>query len=78
MHAALLLLHRLPVGWRGLPEEFRPFVTNEIGYPTKPNAWGSLTRIAKVRGLIRPTGNRMQMRAVKSHARMTDEYEKVG
>lgn len=76
MAAAILLLHQLPSGWRGLPEDWRFAMLDTIGPPTNPHAWGALTLKAKKRGLIRPTGNRLKMRARKSNARMTDEYER--
>lgn len=74
---AIIELQRLPRGWRGLPEDWRPLVELVAGEPTKPNAWGALTRLAVVRGLMRATGQRRQMRRVKSHARKTDEYERA-
>lgn len=39
--------------------------------PTKPNAWGALTRTAVTLGIIADTGRVSQMKAKRSHARRT-------
>lgn len=77
MRAAILCLHQLPPGWKGLPEDWRFAMIKSIGYPTNDHAWGALTLEAKKRGLIRPTGRRRKMQARKSNSRKTDEYERT-
>lgn len=77
MDQALLILHRIPRGWNGLPEEWRPTIIQLIGAPTHVNAWGKLTAMAIERGLIRRNGKRRQMQSKRSKARMTDEYERL-
>jgi hypothetical protein len=75
---ALAFIERLPPGWTGLGEDIRDAVErSEVGPAHSKNAWGSLIGFAKRRGLIELTGVRRPMRAVKSHARTTDEYRRV-
>src|SRR5262245_19082287 len=42
-----------------------------LSEPSSPHAWGSLTRVAAMRGIIEDTGRVMNMSTVKSHARRT-------
>jgi hypothetical protein len=39
--------------------------------PTKPHAWGALTRTAVLRGILADTGRVRQMKDKRSHARRT-------
>ncbi len=71
---AILVIHRLPRGWCGLPESIRPQIEREVGAPTHSNAYGMLISKAIRRGLLRRTGRRKPMELVSSKARMTDEY----
>ena len=77
MNGATLLLHlSLPRGWRGLPEDWRPLVVKVLGEPTRHQAWGPLTLAVIRDGMLTRTGKRVAMRSKKSHARVTDEYER--
>lgn len=74
-HAALLVVAALPPGWTGIGEDIRAaVVASDVGEPHSPNAWGGLTQAAMKKGLLELTGRRLPMRAVKSHARKSDEY----
>jgi hypothetical protein len=46
-------------------------IANGLTPPTKPNAWGALTRMAMKRGIICDTGRVRHMRETASHARRT-------
>jgi hypothetical protein len=76
MAAALAVVRQLPYGWRGLSENIRVIIEQSVGKPTHPNAYGALIRAATKGGLLRPTGRRLHMRKVSSHARITDELER--
>lgn len=52
-------------------------LSNGLKPPTSPNAWGSLTRTAMKRGVIRDTERVTQMFTEKSHARRTPIWEIV-
>lgn len=73
---AFIIIDKLPKGWKGRAEEFRPLIVAAGGEPTKPNAYGRLTDMAIKRGLLRRLGTRSAMRRPSSHARSTDEYER--
>lgn len=75
--AAILILHHLPKGWRGLPEEYCEMIVQQLGDPTDFHAWGALARMVRERGLFGKTGRRLQMAKESSHARETDEYERL-
>ncbi|HEX8814324.1 MAG TPA: hypothetical protein VF753_02385 [Terriglobales bacterium] len=71
---AILEIHKLPHGWRGLPEQIRPAIEQAVGAPNHPNAYGMLINRAVKRGLLRRTGRRRPMELDTSHGRWTDEY----
>lgn len=75
--AALTFISGVSLDWRGQMEDLRPIMEQNIGAPTKANAYGALTRLALRKQLIRRTGVRVQMKRKDSHARMTDEYRRV-
>lgn len=77
IQAAIKILDELPKGWRGLPEEYCDMIVQGAGEPTDFHAWGSLARIVKERDMFGLTGRRLQMAKESSHARKTDEYEKL-
>lgn len=67
-------IRRLPSGWTGTCEDIR-----EIWPHAKPrhhNAWGACWNAAKRRGELVELELRVNMRFVKSHARMTSMYRK--
>lgn len=75
--AALTFISGVSLEWRGQMEDLRPIIEQNVGAPTKANAYGALTRMAIRKKLIRRTGVRVQMKRKDSHARMTDEYRRV-
>jgi len=68
---------KLPVGWSGLGEDFRVYVSRRIGPPDNSNAIGALIMDAARMGLICRTGNARGMRLKRSHARNTPEWQRV-
>jgi hypothetical protein len=53
-------------------EEMRVWLLGQgLPPPSKPNAWGALTRTAITRGLLTDTGRVSNMRVKQSHARRT-------
>jgi len=64
--------------WTGTGEDLRLYLIPLIGEPHHRNAWGALTAQALRRNYLRPTGERVQMRTLKSHARSTDVYRSRG
>lgn len=71
---ALLVIHQLPSGWTGRPEQFRPAIERVAGRPTHNNVYGSLTSVARKRGLLVKISRRSQNRRKVSHSRWTEEY----
>lgn len=71
-------ISRLRSGWRGSGEDVRRLWWQDGGeMPRHHNAWGSVIRQAIAQGYLRRTGRRVKLKAVKGHARLTDEYERV-
>jgi len=59
-------------------EAIRVHVISKLGeQPTSPHFWGSLTRTAATRGILKDTGRVEQMKSVRSHARRTPIWEFV-
>lgn len=58
-------------------EDIRRLVTDAIGSPHHPNAFGALVNLAVRRGMIAKTGQWTAMTGPKSHARQTPLYRKV-
>ena len=77
MELAIYEVAKLPSGWTGRPEQWRPLVESAAGKPTKPYAYGALTRALIKAGVMRRSGKRSAMTSKRSHARMTDEYVRV-
>lgn len=72
--AALSLMERLDLH-EATGEELRLWlIGKKLPHPTTPNAWGALTNHAIKKGLLRPSGRWVPMRAVRSHARQTQVY----
>ncbi len=57
-------------------EDIRFYVSQEIGCPTHPNAYGALINTLVRRKIIKPTGEYRAMRDDSSHARKTPVYTK--
>lgn len=75
--AALQVIASLPAGWIGIGEDIRAaVVASDVGEPHSRYAWGALINAALRKGLLELTGRRLPMRAVKSHARKSDEYRR--
>lgn len=77
MDMAMEAIAAIPKGWIGIPEDYRFIFEDIIGPPSSPNAYGALTRLAIQQRIIAPTGVRIPMKYVQSHARMTDQYIKL-
>jgi hypothetical protein len=77
MDSALTFIALLPLTWIGSGEDIRRIVVPKCGSPKHHNAWGALIRSAIQQRLISRTGRRVKMRAVRSHARQTDEYRRT-
>ena len=73
---ALLVIHQLPEGWTGRPEQFRPSIEKIAGRPTSNNVYGSLISVARKRGLLIPVQHRSQNTRAVSHSRWTEEYRR--
>lgn len=71
------IIHSLPSGWIGIGEDMRHIVTDKIGHPTHPNAWGALTNSCLRAGWFKPTGKWISPKDVKSHSRPTREYRRL-
>jgi hypothetical protein len=72
------LLPQIPVGTVLTAEDIRLVLTDFIGHPTSPNAWGAAANsAARSHGLLRKTGNYRKPKATKSHSRMIQEYVRV-
>jgi hypothetical protein len=53
-------------------EEMRVWLlAHGLDHPTKPHAWGALTRTAALAGILTDTGRIRQMKIKQSHARRT-------
>jgi hypothetical protein len=72
----LAFIESLTEGWQGIGEDIRFLAIPVIGAPTKPKAWGALTRVAVRRGLLAKTGRYLPMKDVRSHARESREYRR--
>jgi len=59
-------------------EDIRVALTDCGIAPHHPNAWGALTRILILRGMLIPTDEFRHMKSRRSHARMTRVYEVAG
>ncbi len=57
-------------------EDLRFGLSNGVGLPHHPNAWGALINTLVRRKIIRPTGEYRAMRDDSSHARKTPVYTK--
>ncbi len=68
---ALGIIFWFPQGWEGLGEDLRQAVIAQIGEPHDPHVFGALTNTAIRKGLLQKTGQFRPMRAVKSHARLS-------
>lgn len=58
-------------------ESVRLHISESIGGPSTPHAWGALIRKAVKSGLIRDTGRTTKMSDPRSHARRTPVWEVV-
>jgi len=67
----------LPVGWVGLPEDWRPPIIFRNGPPHDFHVWGSLTLSAIRAHLIEETGIRRKTQSVSSHAAKGVEYRRI-
>ena len=77
MELAVYEVSKLPSGWTGRPEQWRPLIEAAIGKPTKHYAYGALTSRLIKAGIMRRSGVRSAMTRKRSHARMTDEYRRL-
>lgn len=68
---AILIIAALPRGWRGIGEDIRALVLAQIGAPHHPNCWGAMIMSACRSGLLERTTELQNMRAKKSHARLS-------
>lgn len=74
---ATTAIRRLPPGWSGTGEDVRICIARAgVEPPHHPNAWGALINSARRRGFLKATGRYTQMKAVRSHARKTEIYER--
>ena len=75
---AKFFMTSLPIGWTGTGEDIRRFLTEEMNLekPHHHNAWGGMISGAIKKGLIFGTGRYTKMKAVSSHARKTEIYER--
>jgi hypothetical protein len=73
MQSALAMLPAMKAEYsEATGEDMRAWLLgNGLHKPTKPNAWGALTRSAIRLGIIADTGRVGQMAATRSHARRT-------
>lgn len=62
--------------WVGTGEDLRLLLTERCGPPHSHYVWGALIAQAVEREYLHPTGRRVPMRTVKSHARRTDVYRR--
>lgn len=76
MGRGLKAIMALPADWRGTGEELRLYLAGLGIEPHHHNAWGALIRTAVVSRLLRPTGEYVSMKTVKSHARRTPVYRR--
>ena len=68
---------KLPAGWTGNTEDIRVASVAVIGLPKHHNAWGALTRKARLAGYLKPTGQLKQCRDPQSHARDAKVYRRT-
>lgn len=71
MEGALTLISNLPHDWTGIGEDIRKLVTESVGRPHHPNAWGALVNAAIRRKHLARCGEMRAMTAVKSHGRLS-------
>ncbi len=57
-------------------EDIRFYLSQAVGCPQHPNAWGALINTLVRRKIIRPTGEYRAMKDSSSHARRTPVYTK--
>jgi len=69
----LRYLDAFPFGF--ISEDIRQPISDKVGNPHHPNAWGALTMHLEKAGYIRKTGEYRQMRLKSSHARSTPVYK---
>ena len=76
---AKAFMKMLPHGWIGTGEDIRRFLIEEMQLepPHHHNAWGGMIYGAIKMGLIAGTGRYARMKAVKSHARKTEIYQRL-
>jgi hypothetical protein len=69
----------LPSGWTGTGEDIRRFLLEglQLEPPHHHNAWGGMISGAIKMGIIAGTGRYTSMKAVKSHARKTEIYQRL-
>lgn len=70
---AIEIIANLPKGWCGRPIDWRPFIEDQIGPPTAPSAYGSLTGHVERLGLVEKTGKQLPM-PKGNGVRLTNEY----
>ena len=68
----------IPVGSDVTGEDIRAMCADRSITPSHPNAWGAVINSAVRSGMLVATGEHRQMRAVKSHARQTPVYRRMG
>jgi hypothetical protein len=68
-------IRALPTGWTGTCEDIREMWPH--AQPRHHNAWGACWNAAKKRGELVELEHRVNMRFMKSHARMTSRYRKA-
>jgi hypothetical protein len=73
----LLFIEQLPVGGEYSGEDIRRLAIAEDIVPHHHNAWGALISQAIRRRLLKVTGKRKPLTAVKGHARKTDVYVRI-
>ena len=68
-------MRRVPLGHRGLAEDFRKALLDQgLAPPRSPNAWGPLTAYLVREGMLKPTGEWKPMRSERSNGRLSREY----
>jgi hypothetical protein len=71
---SLKLIPELNLPEKFTGEDLRFIIRALNGNPHHPNVWGYLVRLAKMKGMIIPTGEWVPMKYPTSHARKTPVY----